>query len=135
MSKGTYCLIIRMPKTKTIKIGKNEPFKFRPGYYCYVGSAMNNLEKRIARHKSRDKKFHWHIDWFLTETKIVGVRSIVSTIRLECALSRELARISEGQVMKGFGSSDCACPAHLHYFKKSPSGKLDRIIKRLVKFK
>lgn len=128
MSKGAYVLVIRLDKDSDIKVGKRPATRFPRGFYCYVGSAMNNLEARIGRHMSRDKRRRWHIDWLLEEAVIVDVRRIESPERLECRLSRDLAGLSGRVVMKGFGSSDCSCRTHLHYFKEDPSGELDRLM-------
>jgi len=103
---------------------------FPRGYYCYVGSAMNNLEKRINRHMSEKKRFHWHIDWFLEYANIVDVKRIESDKRLECFLSRDIASLSDGVIMKGLGSSGCSCETHLHFFTKNPSRQLNKLVKK-----
>ena len=117
--KGTYALVMHLRKDETIPIGRR-PNRFRKGYYVYVGSALNNLEKRIARHESASKKMHWHIDYFLRHAEIIGVETIVSPERLECALSRGVKRLADSEPMKGFGSSDCRCGTHLYYFSENP---------------
>ena len=132
MKKGSYCLIIKLPQEKVIPVGTKPPVGFPGGYYCYVGSAMNGLERRICRHRSRHKKLHWHIDWFLNHASIISVKKIESNKKLECALSQELTRFSEKTIMKGFGSSDCHCETHLHYFKKNPGQKIDRLMKKMA---
>jgi len=68
---GTYLIIIKNNETQSITIGKLGNFVFPKGYYVYVGSAMRNLQKRISRHLSKDKKFHWHIDYLLAKVKII----------------------------------------------------------------
>lgn len=130
MNKGTYCLVMRLDKDSIIGIGKRPPVKFPRGFYCYVGSAMNNLEKRICRHMSKDKALKWHIDWLLEHAKIMGIKKIESQKRLECELSRDVEGLSEGLIMKRFGSSDCSCETHLHYFSRNPSREIDKLVKR-----
>jgi sugar fermentation stimulation protein A len=119
--RGTYCLVSRLESDEKIAIGRKE-HGFSRGYYVYVGSAMNNLEKRIERHRSGRKKLRWHIDYFLQRAKITGVETIISDRRLECELSRAVKRLADGEPMKGFGSSDCrsGCATHLYYFRKDP---------------
>ena len=129
-NKGTYCLVARLDRDEDICIGARPAIRFPRGFYCYVGSAMNNLEKRIERHLSPAKKFHWHIDFFLTRASVVNVLSVRSLERLECAVSRELADSAGPAVMPGFGSSDCSCRTHLHFFTKDPTGPARRIMKR-----
>ena len=111
--KGTYCLLIKIEKPSNIKVGKLGLIKFGKGNYVYVGSALNNLEKRINRHlKPRKKKF-WHIDYLL-ENKNVKIKDVFykkSAKKEECKIAREIAKHSEP--IKNFGSSDCNCESHL----------------------
>ena len=131
MAGGTYCLVMRLDKDTDISIGRRPPVRFPAGFYCYVGSAMNSLEKRIGRHKSREKRLHWHIDWFLEHARIVEVKSIESNRRMECGLSRDIAGISDGIPMRGFGSSDCRdCKAHMYYFRGNPSVRLEGEVRK-----
>ncbi|MFP3869309.1 MAG: GIY-YIG nuclease family protein [Syntrophobacteria bacterium] len=120
MTPGTYCLVMKMERPCTIQIGKLGQGFFPAGYYVYVGSALQGLEQRLARHSSPGKKRHWHIDYFLEYATIVNTRAIISTARLECHISNQMRTISQGIPMKGFGSSDCHCQSHLYYFSNTP---------------
>lgn len=62
--KGSYALICHLGTKKRIKIGALGRFLFLPGCYVYVGSGLNNLNKRIERHLCKNKKLRWHIDYF-----------------------------------------------------------------------
>jgi sugar fermentation stimulation protein A len=117
--KGTYCLVIRMDRPRSIAVGRLGTISFRPGYYVYVGSALAGLEARIGRHLSIRKRKHWHIDYLLEHGEIAGIRRIVSPERLECIIARRVGKLSESPV-RGFGSSDCSCETHLYYFAKNP---------------
>ena len=57
--KGCYCLVIKVDAGKKLKIGKRLKIDFKPGYYVYIGSAMNNLESRVKRHLSKTKKLQF----------------------------------------------------------------------------
>jgi Uri superfamily endonuclease len=129
MDKGAYCLVMRLKEEKQIPIGKKPPVKFLSGYYCYVGSAMNSLEKRICRHKSREKALHWHIDWLLEHAEIVDVKKAENENKVECGLSQDIASLSDKAVKK-FGCSDCRCETHLHHFKSDPSEKIDDLVRK-----
>jgi len=122
---------MRLDKNSRISIGKRTAQDFPRGFYCYVGSGMKNLQQRIDRHLAREKRLRWHIDWFLVHANILEVKKIESEERLECALSRELAGLAAEPVMKSFGSSDCGCVTHLHYFTKNPVRVVDGAFKRL----
>ena len=117
---GIYCLILRLDVPRTIQIGKLGRGFFPQGYYVYVGSALNGLEQRVARHLSRLKKRHWHVDYLLEHAEIIGTRKIHSVEKRECALSDEVGSICHGLPMEGFGSSDCRCTAHLYFFSHNP---------------
>jgi len=120
--KGAYILIIFLNVRKMIKINK-KIIDFKKGYYCYVGSALNSLEKRIQRHYSTKKKKHWHIDYFLEYGKIIESISIETNKKIECIISNKLRKKADNSV-KGFGSSDCRCESHLYYFKDNPTEPL-----------
>ena len=130
MTKGAYCLIMRLPHEKTIHVGTRPPVAFPAGYYCYVGSAMNSLEGRIRRHRSHDKRKHWHIDWFLEHADITDIKSIESKENIECELSHTVAVFADRVPMKGFGSSDCTnCEAHLYHFRENPSKEIGNMVR------
>ena len=124
--KGAYVLVIYLNKDRRIKIGK-KIIPFQKGYYCYVGSALNNLEKRIARHESKKKKKYWHIDYFLEYGKIMNVIKIKSDEKIECNVSKKVSKKAD-DLIKGFGCSDCKCVSHLHYFDRNPLKILRSII-------
>jgi len=112
--KGSYIRVLRIPEVRRIRVGRLGVFEFPSGFYLYFGSALNGLCARIARHRRREKKLHWHID-FLTqvaEPKIVWV--VEDSRRLECEWSRKAAGLPQVDVPVGrFGSSDCRCATHL----------------------
>ncbi len=120
-TRGTYTLVIYLSRAQTIRIGALGEFNFPRGYYLYIGSAMNGLAQRIARHVRPDKKMHWHIDYLLAHAQIKEVWAHQGADRLEClwaqaALALPGARI----IVPRFGASDCDCATHLVYFAKRP---------------
>ena len=130
MDRGAYCLIMRLGVGKEIEAGRRPSVRFPKGYYCYVGSAMGGLEKRISRHLSREKRLRWHIDFFLEHARIVDVIRIESKERLECALSRKVEALSDCSPAKGFGSSDCLCRSHLHHFRENPARSIEKMVRK-----
>jgi sugar fermentation stimulation protein A len=111
---------MKLDKPRTIQVGKLGRGFFRGGYYVYLGSALNGLEKRISRHLSQQKKNYWHIDYLLEYAGVIGTRTIHSSEKRECALSEEVGNISHGIPLEGFGSSDCRCSTHLYFFSDNP---------------
>lgn len=73
---------MRLDKNSRISIGKRPAKDFPHGFYCYVGSGLKNLSQRIDRHLAKDKRFRWHIDWFLKHAKILEVKKIESEEKL-----------------------------------------------------
>ena len=117
--KGIYCILMCLNRRRNIRVAKLGLIPFKKGYYCYVGSALNNLEKRIKRHISKSKKMKWHIDYLLKYAAIIGARIIITSRKLECLMNKRIEEIST-ETIKTFGSTDCKCTGHLHYFNKNP---------------
>jgi len=116
--KGIYVLIIRCDKEQSIEVGALGKVSFKPGFYAYIGSAMNGLEGRIKRHLSPPgkKKRHWHIDYLLEKGKVVDVFFKVIGKKNECEVANKLKNSREG--IPGFGCSDCKCKSHLIFSKR-----------------
>ena len=115
--KGTYCLLINLNKDMNIDIGKLGNIFFPRGFYIYVGSALNNMEKRIQRHTQKTgKKMHWHIDYFLQHATITGTVQIETEKKLECTIAYLLSILPTSREIPHFGSSDCRCKSHLFHF-------------------
>ncbi len=132
--KGAYCLVVELKKDSAITVGAIGKIKFKKGLYCYVGSALNNLEKRVQRNLSSNKKLHWHIDYFLMNknTLIKKVFYKESNKREECKIARFVSKNSIGQI-ENFGCSDCKCKSHLFIIKKSDF--LEKKFKQLFFYK
>ncbi len=109
--KGSYVLTIRLDKDTEIRVGKMGSINFTKGFYHYVGSALNGIEKRVERHMRNGKKLHWHIDYLLEKARVTDVLMIEGEKRLECEISAKLSEKMES--VKGFGCSDCRCESHL----------------------
>jgi Uri superfamily endonuclease len=122
VTPGIYHLILHLAQDETLQIGKLDEFKFPAGYYVYTGSALNGLEKRIARHQRNEKRLHWHIDYLLQHARIVDIITHHTTQRLECQFNRNIQSLPNSEIpAKGFGSSDCKCISHLTYFLEKPN--------------
>jgi len=111
-----YQLFLELPGPVRIEVGRLGTFDFPAGRYIYTGSALNGLEQRIARHRRKGKKLHWHIDYLLRYARIEQVHTVHTRRKRECEINRKTMRAPEAKVVvKGFGSSDCKCPSHLVY--------------------
>ena len=121
MRRGAYQLLIRLDSDKTIPVGKLGTFAFPAGFYVYTGSAMGGLDARVARHLSKSKRFHWHIDYLLEQSSIIRYAIRESSTVQECELNAAMLAM-DGAVapVTGFGASDCRCRSHLVYFEREP---------------
>ncbi len=122
--KGIYVLIVSVDEPINPRVGTLGTVFFNKGLYAYVGSAQNNLEKRIERHLRREKKLFWHIDYLLEDPKVQVVKVLFSSggKKAECQLAKKLGSFAVG--VEGFGSSDCNCVSHLFRFDDVGLGKL-----------
>jgi len=111
--KGIYLLIISVEEETKVDVGALSSVYFERGIYAYVGSAQNNLRKRIERHLRKSKKKFWHIDYLLDNrhAKIIRVFYKERDKLEECKTARELNKI--GIPVLNFGCSDCDCVSHL----------------------
>ncbi|MDP6499542.1 MAG: GIY-YIG nuclease family protein [Candidatus Marinimicrobia bacterium] len=118
-NSGVYQLRISVGKTCSILIGKLGNFTFPAGQYVYTGRAKKNLSQRIDRHKKRDKKCFWHIDYLLTaeNAQLENITIISENFSNECSENKKLLQGNALIVAAGFGASDCKnnCGAHLLY--------------------
>jgi len=122
VDRGSYILLVKLSQKTAIKAGRLSGSVFPAGYYVYVGSAMSGLSSRLARHRRKDKKIHWHIDYLTAEASHVLPLPIRSSKREECAISKALSSTLK-PFQKRFGSSDCECATHLFF---SPTNPIER---------
>ena len=114
---GSYLLLIKLNDDRYIKYGIRKNYFFKKGFYIYVGSALNNLEKRMERHLRINKKNYWHIDFLLNFGKITNIFYRESVFKEECFIANLLKEIF--LPIADFGSSDCKCKTHLFYGSKN----------------
>ncbi|AKI96997.1 GIY-YIG nuclease family protein [Kosmotoga pacifica] len=133
MDKGSYVLLIKVDKRLEVKTMARS-FEIFPGYYCYIGSAMGTLSGRIGRHLKGAKKRFWHIDFLLTEARIVLAILVPSSIKTEERISRLFAKF--GEAVEHFGASDCDTSSNLYQIKKENFFKaLESVFEHMGVFK
>jgi sugar fermentation stimulation protein A len=129
--RGSYLLLTQLQRKAALKAGRLPRRIFSAGYYTYVGSAMNSMSSRLARHRRQDKKIHWHIDHLTAQASHVLPLPMRSSDRRECEIAKGLSSIMQpGQA--GFGSSDCDCATHLFFSPTNPleSGDFHQLLQK-----
>lgn len=113
--RGAYCLVLEVLRDCEIRVGALGKLPFQKGLYVYIGSARNNLEKRIERHFGREKPLRWHIDYLTTSPNVLVKKAYLreSDRKEECEIAAFVAK--HGTPVNGFGCSDCQCKSH--FFK------------------
>ncbi|MGB9674421.1 MAG: GIY-YIG nuclease family protein [Anaerolineales bacterium] len=121
-AKGSYALVLKLPRAEEITVGSLGTFYFPKGTYIYCGSAFGNggVSARLNHHfrelTSFSPQSNWHIDYFISSTRLPHIYYSLSPTPLECIWSQSLAKLPGAFIpAKGFGATDCKqkCPAHL----------------------
>ncbi len=118
--RGSYLVVLRLSAERSIPVGWLGTRTFPAGYYVYVGSAMQHLSKRVARHRTgRRTRKHWHIDYLREISEYVTTYVVREPRRRELEIVAEIAAIATGSI-PAFGSSDSPHPSHLFRFDEDP---------------
>ncbi|SJZ42151.1 GIY-YIG nuclease family protein [Selenihalanaerobacter shriftii] len=131
IDSGIYNLIIHLPEDVEIKVGSLGKLNFKEGYYIYTGTAQRNLTARVARHKRKKKKLHWHIDYLLQKAEVIDIKKWPGDKEFECKIHQTLLNnLNLVEPVSGFGASDCNCNSHLLYSSQLPiiDDKIEEII-------
>ncbi|MDP6675481.1 MAG: GIY-YIG nuclease family protein [Gammaproteobacteria bacterium] len=109
-------------KSSRLAVGKLGNMMLQPGFYIYVGSALGpgGIKARVSRHRRRNKKLHWHIDYLRRQTALIETWTMTGTINHEHAWAAALTK-KYVTACNRFGASDCRCSSHLFYTAIRPS--------------
>jgi Uri superfamily endonuclease len=120
-ARGTYALLLYVPRATRLQIGKLGAFDFPRGYYVYVGSARGagGLRARVMRHWRGGARWHWHIDYLRAVARPVRVRYSTDAHADECAWAAMLQAKNARVIAPRFGASDCDCATHLYFLKRA----------------
>lgn len=125
-----YVLILKLNQEYYLRAGRLSPAQFPPGIYFYVGRAKKGLYSRINRHLRKEKKFYWHIDYFLQRAQVEEVWIKPGCVD-ECLTASSLKSCLHLTFSppNNFGASDCSCPTHLFYVQSNlnPTNLLENL--------
>lgn len=113
----TYLLLLHCGRFATPSVGALGSVPLVPGTYLYVGSAKRGLAARLARHRRPLKKRRWHLDYLLDGRTLTLTESWLARSVGECDLAARILALPDSSLpRRGFGASDCRCPAHFFRF-------------------
>jgi Uri superfamily endonuclease len=119
--RGTYVLVLALPESTRVAVGRLGTLELEAGFYAYVGSALGpgGLAARIAHQLRVAPRPRWHVDHLRRAAEPVAVWHLTGPERREHEWAAALAeRLTP--VAPGFGASDCRCPTHLFHSRRQP---------------
>lgn len=120
---GSYVLLLHLPISQNLTIGKLGTFDFPAGWYAYVGSAFGagGLMGRLKHHLKPVERPHWHIDYLRQAADIKEVWMSPGRERREETWVELILDIPGAiTLIDGFGASDSKQDSHLIYFDVRP---------------
>jgi len=127
--RGIYALVLYAAAAHRIQVGRLGRLAVREGYYIYVGSALGpgGIGARVGHHAQRARHPHWHIDFLRCAAQPVEAWCLQDTRACEHEWAAMFDALPSSSIpMRGFGASDCRCPAHLFSFDAPPSFEVFR---------
>ncbi len=122
-AKGTYVLHLIIETEARVKVGRLGRITFAAGYYAYVGRAFGpgGLAARLAHHLRLAAAPHWHMDFLRPHGVVDKIWWGYTAPDCEHLWARGLMKLRGASTpVRGFGSSDCRCAAHLIHLTRSP---------------
>jgi Uri superfamily endonuclease len=120
---GNYILLLHIPISQELTIGKLGTFDFPAGWYAYIGSAFGSggLVGRLKHHLRPVEHPHWHIDYLRQAALLAEIWLSPDTEQREEAwVDLMLAIPGATLLIDGFGASDSSQDSHLIYFDLRP---------------
>ena len=84
--KGAYALLLHLPYSVELEVGRLGAVAFSSGYYVYLCSALGGLEARLCHHLRPAPKPRWHIDYLRRFAHPVEAWLCPTSSNLECLL-------------------------------------------------
>ena len=84
----------------------------------YIWEERKKLSRIISRHKKRDKKYFWHIDYLLTDenVQLEYITIISENSSNECSENKKLLHGNASISVEGFGAADYKNDFRAHLF-------------------
>ncbi len=119
---GTYALLLELPRSVRLRVGRLGLVTFDAPVYLYVGSAFGpgGLAARLGHHLRRAPRPHWHIDYLRRAASVADLWTTTDPRRLECVWLAAASHLRSARLVPGFGASDCRCTSHLVALPKPP---------------
>ncbi|MGQ4892793.1 MAG: GIY-YIG nuclease family protein [Candidatus Njordarchaeia archaeon] len=136
--KGKYILLMEVSSNVSFNFSRRKKRVYlERGLYLYVGSAMGpgGLERRLMRHRRKEKKLKWHIDYLTAQknVSVFGAFILESSIPEWLIVEKLLEHGAFSVAIDGFGATDSKAGSHLlKYNGKSRDGLVHMLEKIFV---
>jgi len=117
--RGSYIVLLHLARNRRIRTGDPGMISFPKGFYCYVGSAPDDLSKRAAYHQRKRRTLVAPIDHLREQAVVTAVLPVRAGRDLACSIADALRTIAAWSI-PGFGSTDCSCDSHLFGMAEDP---------------
>jgi sugar fermentation stimulation protein A len=117
--RGSYLVLLHLARTRRIRTGALGWISFPKGFYCYVGSAPDDLSKRAAYHQRKRLKLVTPMDHLREQAVVTAVLPVRARENLACSIADALQAIAAWSI-PGFGATDCGCNSHLFGMAEDP---------------
>jgi sugar fermentation stimulation protein A len=117
--RGSYLVLLHLSRTRRIRTGDLGMISFPKGFYCYVGSAPDDLSKRAAHHQRKRRALVTPIDHLREQAVVTAVLPVRAGEDLACSIADALRAFAAWSI-PGFRSTDCSCDSHLFGMAEDP---------------
>jgi sugar fermentation stimulation protein A len=117
--RGSFIVVLHLARDRRIRTGELGPISYPKGFYCYVGSAPDNLSRRVAQHQRKRKRPIKDIDHLREQAVVTAVLPVRASADLTCSIADALRTIADFSI-PSFGSAACGCNSHLFSMAEDP---------------
>ena len=129
--KGTYILVLHLPRDSAFTVGKLGHHSLPAGFYAYAGSALGagGLRGRLGHHLRPVRRPRWHLDYLRRGALATAIWWSAAGVCREHAWAGLLRQLPGANlIVPRFGASDCHCASHLFHYLEPPSFTLFRAL-------
>jgi sugar fermentation stimulation protein A len=88
--RGSYIVILKLPREASVGIGNLGFIRFPEGYYLFISSARRNLSQRLQRHRGILKRHFRHVDYLRAIAEFHFALPIPTEDLVECQIPQAI---------------------------------------------